>query len=203
NFLFDQIDQDNYENLFVVYHRAKNEVWTCFPESGNTFCTLALVYDVSNDEWGILKLPEVTCAAVGVVNDESTSEVIDDQDIIIDQDNRLLNQANFSLATESLVTAAGDTLTVHDTSDTVHVEAKVARHDLHFGDPARVKFVKRVHIRAEPGSGTLYVRLGARMTTDSPITWGGEVELPEGQQIVNAFAQGRYISIEIRSEDAS
>lgn len=202
-FLFSQLDLDNYENLFVVYHKAKNEVWVCFPESGNTFCTRALVYDVSNDEFGVRDLPEVTCAAVGVVNDESTSEIIDDQDIIIDEDNRLLNQANFSLATESLLTAAGDTITVHDTSDAVSVKAKVARHDLHFGDPARVKFVKRVHIRAEPGSGTLYVRLGARMTTDSTITWGHEVELPEGQQIVNAFAQGRYISIEIRSEDAS
>src|SRR5690606_33673634 len=83
--------------------------------------------------------------------------------------------------------------------DAVTLEAKIARHDLHFGDPARVKFVKRVHIRAEPGSGTLYVRLGARMTTDSPITWGSEIELPEGQQIVNGFAQGRYISVEIRS----
>src|SRR5690606_15270546 len=119
----------------------------CFPESGNQLCTLALVYDVANDEFGIRKLPDVPCAAVGVVNDDATSEVIDDQDIIIDQDNRLLNQANFSLATESLLTAAGDTITVHDTSDAVSVEAKVARHDLHFGDPSRVKFVKRAHIR--------------------------------------------------------
>src|SRR5690606_9591826 len=51
-YLFSQLDQDNYENLFVVYHRAENEVWVCFPESGNTLCTKALVYDVSNDAFG-------------------------------------------------------------------------------------------------------------------------------------------------------
>lgn len=56
-YLFNQLDQDNYENLFTIYHRAKGEVWTCFPESGSQYCTQALVYDVANDAFGIRELP--------------------------------------------------------------------------------------------------------------------------------------------------
>ena len=33
-FLFNQLDQDNFDNLFCVYWRRKNEVWVCFPEAG-------------------------------------------------------------------------------------------------------------------------------------------------------------------------
>lgn len=56
-YLFGQLDQDNYENLFTIFHRAKGEVWTCFPEAGSQYCTLALVYDVANDSFGVRELP--------------------------------------------------------------------------------------------------------------------------------------------------
>src|SRR5262245_21702971 len=32
-YLFSQLDSTNYENLFVGFHRAKNEAYVCFPES--------------------------------------------------------------------------------------------------------------------------------------------------------------------------
>jgi hypothetical protein len=33
------------------------------------------------------------------------------------------------------------------------------------------------------------------------ISWGAELALADTESIVNAFAQGRYISVDIRSED--
>jgi hypothetical protein len=59
-YLFAQIDQDNYENLFVIYHRAANEVWICYPESGSSYCTRALVYDLAGDAFGVRDLADVT-----------------------------------------------------------------------------------------------------------------------------------------------
>jgi hypothetical protein len=38
------------------------------------------------------------------------------------------------------------------------------------------------------------------MTPSGSITWSNEVTLTEPEQIVNLFAQGRYISVEIRSQ---
>jgi hypothetical protein len=201
DFVFNQLDQDNYENLFVAYHRAKNEVWVCFPEQGAQYCTLAAVYDVAHDAFGVRVLPTVTCAAIGIVNDTSPSEAWIDQTYTWEEPSRLWNQPNYSLAVESLLTGAGTTATQHDTQDAVEVDASLSRYDLTFGEPERVKFVRRVHVRAKPGFGTLYVRVGARFTPTDPIAWSNEVALEEPEQIVNTFAQGRYISCEARSED--
>jgi hypothetical protein len=197
-FLFSQLDSDNYENVFAILHRAKGEVWIAFPETGNQYCTLALVYDVANDSFGVRDLADVTCAAVGVVNDDAGSEIIDDQDIVIDDDDRLLNQANFSLSTEALVTAFGTTTEQQDTQDAVAVGATIGRYDLTMEDAERVKFVKQVHVRAQ-NYDTLLVRVGSRMTPTDSITWGNEVALVAPEQIVNVRAQGRYISVEVRS----
>jgi hypothetical protein len=201
DFVFNQLDQDNYENLFVIYHRAKNEVWVCFPEQGSQYCTLAAVYDVTHDSFGVRVLDNVTCAAIGVVNDTSPSEAWIDQTYTWEAAARLWNQPNYSLAVESLVTGSGTTATQHDTQDAVELAASLSRYDLSFGEPERVKFVKRAHVRALPGFGTLYVRLGGRMTPTDSITWSSEVALDEPDQIVDAFAVGRYISLELRSED--
>jgi hypothetical protein len=201
DFVFNQLDQDYYENLFVTYHRAKNEVWVCFPEQGSQYCTLAAVYDVEHDSYGVRVLPNVTCAAIGIVNDTQPSEAWQDASYLWADAARLWNQPNYSLAVESIVTGAGTTATQHDTQDAVELAASLSRYDLTFGEPERVKFVKRLHVRAKTGFGTLYVRVGARMTPTDSIAWSGEVQLDEPDQIVNTFAQGRYISVEVRSED--
>jgi len=198
-YLFANIDSTNYENLFVTYNRAKGEALIAFPTTGNQYCTQALVYDVARDSFGVRDLDNVTCAAVGVVNDDASSDIIDDQNIIIDDDTRFMNFANFSLATESRVIGHDDVSEMQDTDDDVSMAAKIGRYDLIMEDASRVKFVRRVHVRTTDNAGTLFVRVGARMTPDSDITWGTEQELAEGEQIVNCFAQGRYISVEVRS----
>lgn len=199
-FVFTQLDQDNFENLFVTYHRGKNEVWVCFPEQGAQYCTLAAVYDVTHDAFGVRVLPNVTCAAIGIVNDTAPSEAWLDAAYTWQDAARLWNQPNYSLAVESLVTGHGTTATQHDTQDAVALAASLSRYDLTFGESERVKFVKRVHIRAKPGFGRLFTRVGARMTPTDSIAWSPEVALDEPEQIVNTFAQGRYISVELRSD---
>lgn len=201
DFVFNQLDQDNYENLFVIFHRAKGEVWVCFPEQGSQDCTLAVVYDVGHDAFGVRVLDDVTCAALGIVNDTATDESWAAATYTWDAATRLWNQPNYSLAVESLVTGAGTTATQHDSQDAVAVAASLSRYDLAFGEPERVKFLRRIHVRAKTGFGTLYVRAGARMTPTDSITWSTEQALTEPEQIVNTFAQGRYLSVEVRSED--
>jgi hypothetical protein len=198
-YLFRQLDATNYQNLFTIYNRAKGEVLIAYPESGNTYCTKALVYDVANDSFGVRDLAAVTCAAVGVVNDTSLSEIIDDQADVIDTDTRYMNQANFSLATESLMLSFGTETEQQDTQDAVTRAAVIGRYDLTMDEPERLKFVRRVHVRTTPNSGTLYVRVGSRMTPTGDFTWGDEQTLTDGEQSVNVRAQGRYISVEIRS----
>jgi hypothetical protein len=44
-----------------------NEVWVCFPESGQSTCTKALVWNWNDDTWGERDLANVTCACSGFV----------------------------------------------------------------------------------------------------------------------------------------
>lgn len=202
--LFSQLDQDYYENLYCIFHRAKNEVWVCFPEAGNQYPTKAFVYDVHNDAFGERDLESGhTHAAIGLVNDTAVSDVWDDDSDTWDSDTSKWNDVNYSFATESLVTAAGTAMTMHDTDDNQSPAASVGKYDMTLGNPERVKLVRRVHLRLSSGFGTVYVRVGARMTTQGAISWETERALTEPADYVNCLRKGKYISVEVRSEDSN
>lgn len=195
-FLFSQLDQDNYENLFVVYHRAANDVWVCFPEQGNRFCTKALVYHVSSDSFSVRDLPNATHAAIGVVNDDVQSNTFDNAVGTFDEAVGPFNQVNYSLAAESLLIGYGEHVRQVDTEDEIEVESYVAKTGLHFGQPERIKAVKRVHVRH---TGPVRVSVGSQMSADGDITYSNEVLLEDGQQIANILApHGRFIAVRIR-----
>lgn len=202
NFLFNQLDQDNFENLFCIPYPPTNEVYICFPVLGSDRCNLALVYNLSSNSFGIRDLPLIADAGVGFVTDTTESQAWDSDSQAWDLDNSVWNTSSIFAATESLVFAKLNDLELQNTNDAVVIEAHVGKHDLTFGEPERVKFVKRVHVRAEPGFGTLFVRVGARMTTTDSIVWAPEVALIEPEQIVNIITQGRYISVEARSNSS-
>lgn len=203
DYLFDQLDQTYYENLFVVYYRAKNEVWVCFPtEGGDGTCDTALIYDVSNDAFGVRPLSSVTCAESGIVNDAASDETWDAADYTWASAGQRWNTPNYSLANESLVIGAGTAATMQDTSDSVSLAASLSRYGLTFGAPERLKFVKRAHVRGVSGNGVLYFRVGASMTPGGSVTWDAERTLTSPDQVVDCFAMGRYINAELRSEDA-
>lgn len=199
DYLFNQLDQDNYLNLFAVFHRSKGEVLIGFPSSGSDRADVGLVYDVAKDSFGVRDLPDVAHAVIGYVNDTTPSDVIDANTSIIDDVARVIDQSTIAAATDSLVFASVDDLLQQDTSDAVSLAASVGRHDLTFDEPERVKFVRRVHVRAKGGYGQLLVRVGSKMSPGDSVRWSTEVALNDPAQVVNTFTQGRYISVEIRS----
>lgn len=197
SYLFNQLGA-GFANLFAFFNRPKNEVIIAFPTGADTLCTQALVYDLGNDSFGVRDLPSITCAELGVLDDTAPSDDWDSDSDTWDSDVSVWG-ATSSSAVESLVFGADDELLGQDTDDLVALEAGVGRYDLTFGDPERFKFIRRVHVRAEPGFGSLLVRVGSRNSPSETITWSAEVALDEPEQIVNVFAQGRYISVEARS----
>lgn len=199
DFLFNQLDQDNYRNLFCTYNRGRDEVLIGFPESGNEFCTLALVYDVSTDSFGVRELNQVVHAPVGFVNDDVASNTWADRSDAWAAASDPWGSSTITAARDSLVLVDATTLEQQDTIDAVSVSASIGKHSMSWGDPSRVKFVRRVHIRAKENYGTLLVRVGGQMTPTGPTTWSDEVSITSPEQVVNLFATGRYISIEMRT----
>ena len=200
DYLFSQLDQASYENLFVVYHRSKNEVWIVFPTTGHTYCDQVLIYNVATDAWGVRSVTEMTAAAVGTVNDTSPDESWDADPETWDVDGSYWNSANFSLAVEQLMTAANsDVLTLQDDETATAVASAIIRNDMSMGEPERFKFVRRVHVRTSSNPGTLYVKVGHRNAPTDAITWGTEQTLTPPASYVNVRTLGKFISVQVRS----
>jgi len=200
--IFSQIDLDNYEMLFVSHDRSRNCVRIYYPTAGNALCNEFVEYNVAEDTFAVLTCVDVTCAAVGTVNDTAVDESWDADAEVWDDDPSAWNAANFSLATEQqIVGFDSPDLILQNTDDAVAVDAYIARDDLSMGEPERFKYVRRVHVRAADGSGTLYVRVGARAAQNVPISWATEQPLAEGETFINTGLQGRFISVSVRGQD--
>lgn len=198
-FLFNQLDQDNFDNLFCVFNRERNEVWLCFPESGNTFASRAMIYDVALDAWGDRELSNISFAATGIINDAATDETWDADTATWDSDATVWNEVTYSLAADSLVLAdqsAPDFLEVG--AGAVTLTSTLAKNDIDFDEPERFKFVRRVHLRIEADASIDFtIRLGTRNATGESVTYTNAVTVNSDDGYADVLATGRYISVEI------
>ncbi len=199
DWLFNQIDQDHYRNLFCTYNRGRDEVLIGFPSAGNEFCNVGLVYDVNTDSFGVRDLDQVRHAPVGFINDEVESNTWADRSDTWADASDPWGSSTIAAARDSIVHVRGTTLRQQDTSESESLAASVGRSGLDFGDPKRVKFVRRVHVKAKESYGTLLVRVGASMTPNGTVTWSNEVSITDPDQVVNAMAMGRFIAVEMRT----
>ena len=199
DWLFNQLDQVNYPNLFCTYNRAQSEVIIGFPSNGNEFCDTALVYNTALDSFGIRDLDQVVHAPVGFVNDTTESNTWADRTETWANTMGAWGSSTVSSARDSLIFIRTDEMHQQDVIDAETVNAYLGKYSMDFGDPARVKFLRRIHVQAAPGYGQLFVRAGSQMEPNDTITWCPEMPITDPEQIVNCFSQGRYISVEIRS----
>lgn len=199
DYFFNQLDPDNYLNTFCAYNRAKDEVVIGFPTSGSEFANTALVYDIARNAFGVRDMPAVTHAPVGYINDSAPSNNWSDRSDTWAAAVDTWGAASITGATDKMVFVHTDELEEQDTTDATSVAASVGKHDMTFGNAERVKFLKRIHIRSNGDYGTLLVRAGSKMQPNDSTTWSNEVSITSPEQVVNLFAQGRYISVEMRS----
>jgi hypothetical protein len=201
DFLFDNLDPDEFFQLSCTYNPAKDEVIIAYPSNGSAYCDAALVYDMSQDGFGVRALNQVTHVPVGLVTDATPA-------------NTWANRTEFWIiatgtwaatlgnkAVDSLMTLNTVEFAQEDVNNGLEIAATVGRTGLTFGEPERIKFVRRVHVRTREAFGELFVRVGGSMQPNSAINWSPEVTLSDTEQIVNAFALGRYIAVEIRGAD--
>lgn len=202
--LFNALDQDNYENLFVVYYRQKNEVWICFPEAGSSVCTRAMIYDLAHDAWGERGLSGISFGATGVINDTATDETWDADSEAWNDDLTEWNRQNFSLATEELVLADSVTPDFLEVGrGTESRTSTFARHDMDFGEPERLKFLRRIYPRIEADSSIDFsIRVGTRNSLGDSISWSTPVTFNSDGGFANVLAMGKYISVEIAATTA-
>lgn len=196
-FLANSIDETNGANAYVVRDLNRRETWVCVPESGNQFANIAHVWDESRDTWTTRDLQQARYGTVGYVTDTSVNNTWNADGNAWDSDASAWNEGSTGAVTH-VVTGESSVMYVEDTVDAVSLTAFITKEDLPFDDDSAVKLTDRVTIRGSgTGFGNLEFRLGARDSTDQPITWGVYVALmPEGTPYE---VSGRYISISIRA----
>ena len=203
DWLFNQLDQDNYQNMFCAYNRAQHEVVIGFPTAGAEFCNTALVYNVELDSFGVRDLADLVQAPIGFVNDTVDSNNWADRTEAWADAVGAWGSSTVSTARDSMIFIHTDEMHQQDVSDAETLTAYLGKYSMDFGDSGRVKFLRRIHVQARADYGTLYVRAGGQMQSNDSITWSSEVTITDPEQLVNLFAQGRYISIEVRSAGSS
>jgi hypothetical protein len=206
--LFNNIDSDAYQSSFVVSYHAKNQVWCCFPEAGESEPTLALVWDATDDKFGVRELrPSAAHIARGQVGGLSGVLNWDDDDGEWDLDVTGWNSALFNPTEDALVQAnRTQTRLVAVNEGTTYggeaIHSRVEKTGLDFGDFKRIKLVKTFAPRIIGNPGTeLTIRLGSSNNDANIVQWSAPVPYVIGDsQKIDTFAQGRFIAFSIESK---
>lgn len=194
-YLANQVDITNAANTFVIRDLSKRETWLCVPESGNTFATVAHIWDETRDTWTTRDMVAVRYGTTGKVQDVVTNDTWDSDATTWDTDLSSWNDSGIDSKVK-VTTAQASQLYVEDTADQVSVFGRLVRNDLMFDDDQMRKLTQRVWIEGS-GAGLvgMMFRLGARESTDQAIAWGPFVPRQEGGTPYEV--SGRYISVEV------
>lgn len=202
--LFTRIDSANWRRCYLVANNTSNEVWICFPESGKTDCTLALVWNWTTDTFGVSTLPNTTCGAQGITSFGSPTWNGDtgtwDSDATA-WDETMLGDTQVKMlmgATTPLIISYD---TSNDFAGAPFTATLTRKHLCVDGDPMRYKLIRSIRPRVDAQVGTVInVQVGATATADVEPTYSTAVPFTVGASIkADVLASGRFHSVKFSS----
>lgn len=205
--LFAQIDADYYRKSFAVVFYEKNQIWFCFPTSGNQDCNLAVILDVNTGEIGLRDIePAASHITRGLVGGITGVLDWDSDTQSWDDDSTVWNAALFNPTEDSLLQADRNATkfyaldTANDFNGAV-INSKVEKTGLDFGYPDRQKLVSALTPRITGENGTvLSVEVGFANDDGGSVSWKSPVTYTIGSSYrLPVLATGRFIAIKIYS----
>lgn len=215
NWLYRVIDSENAKNSFVVHNSDTKEVYVCFPESGQAYPSLALVWNYLHDTTTVKDLPRVSCAALG-------KAVPDFKEIGTDSwanatgtwadDTGSWGGSEYSPITNRLLMGSALNTKVYLQDNTssfagTAVKSTLERIGLNVlgKDPSgkpifdtdSMKTVTEVWPRINAPKGMVFnIYVGKQDSQHDPVEWKGPYPLTIGQKKkVNPYITGRIISV--------
>ena len=188
---------------FMVANHVKSEVWTCFPATGASTCTKALIWNYTEDTFAIIDLPNTTAGAFGPLATTAGGTWASDSNTWA-SDATTWNETSVALDRRVILTGTSSLLYLMDEGDTFAgsaISASVERTDITLGDPDRRKMIRGVRLRVDAAAATvLSVQVGASDDPEVAPTWSTAVTYTVGTTFqANTIAAGRFLSIRISS----
>jgi hypothetical protein len=208
--IFAGIESANSGRCFVTANPAQSEVWVCFPESGQTTCTLAAVWSWVSKRWTFRTLPNLTHGAYGAIIATPASDIVDSGTGLVDADGSLVDAIDAPPNESRLVVCNASAIGVADSGPTdfgASITWYVERYGLPGSspdqsgaiDPGQVVTLTDVLPRFNAPNGTaITVTVGAAMTPSGNYTLESPVTFTVGNDFeANVFASGRYLYLKL------
>lgn len=212
-FMFSQLDEDNYGFAFTQVHRLKNEVWFCFPSAGMDYCDLALVWNWSDNTWGVRDLPVGCIAAADGIDIVGLSTALWTEGgaaATWDVEDGSWDERSFNALGGVMLITGDDTNTGASGAQINRVEQgntfgddnrtfRLERLGMRPDDLGRDVTVREVWIRATGDPFT--VRVGYQNEPNGAVAWGSiQTYDPESQKKITCRVTGKYPCLQIESE---
>lgn len=195
----------NSERSFCVSKPRSKEVWFCFPQAGDTFPSIAVVYNYEDDTSTIKDLPSNTnFAATGTLGD--TSDPWDEDSGTWDSDAEVWDELAFASHFSEIV-SANEVMTqlIHLDNPQTYTTSYVERTGLALigqdrltnefkADNETRKLVKRIWPKAE--GAAFNVRIGTQETMEDAIVWlPTQMFTPGVDKYLDFLGSGRFITV--------
>lgn len=200
--LFNQIDSTNYANSFVVPNHPKNEVWICFPPSGETWSKLALVWNYREDTIAVRELAGFSIGAYGVVDPSETATF--DADIgTFDSDDTNFDARSYNPTIKKILMADPTQIYLTQMDDTnqfngVNFTSYVEKLGLDFGEPGVRKRIKRIYPRVE-STTPLTIKIGSENVRGEGVNWTSYTFDPSSRDFINVRKTGRFFGFRVET----
>ena len=185
--LFSNIDADNYSTCFMVPNYPSDELWFCFPEVGESLPNLALVWNWTDNTFGVRALPAVSHIAFGAVDPGATGADWDSDSESWDADTDTWGSQSYNPTLRRLLMAkpAGPKLLLADYTEQFSESdftSFIIRKGMPYvgsdqrgapiADLSQRKRITRVWPRMTlEGGGTINVYVGAQERIGAAVSW--------------------------------
>lgn len=218
DWFFSNLQVSTKRQTYVAAKYDTQEMWVCFISSGiaGTYPDTALIWNWSDNTWGIRELPNCPHIQYGIVDDEGVSDIIDDQEQFIDSDESIIDGEPFGAGNLGLVASTTETADLKllqlDSTEQEFGTDMVSRAERtglamvgrdQFGewkvDPASSKFLRRIWLKME-STGPVTVYFGVQQQLEGAVEWtSGYSYTPGVTPHLDTRLHGKAFGIKIES----
>ena len=205
--IFNDIDATNFNKSHVARYDRQNEIWFCYPTTGQSEVNMAAVWNWRDDTWQFRELVDTRYVASGLSNLAAVPTWTSVSGTWASITGAWAPTSQ-NPTVDTLATA--NTLAIHAIDDTFDFDGSamssyLEKATMDLGEPDQVKMVKSVTPRITANTGTkVYIRVGTQLNPDDVISWSAEVLYTVGTDREAHFSEkGRYISVRMRTQDTA